>query len=51
MQAGLPPELDGLKNMVRQIVRDECVPLETEYLANPPRKGWTMAGPRELRKP
>ena len=38
-ETGLPPALDALKNTVRQIVRDECIPLEPEYLANPPRKG------------
>ena len=48
MQAGLPPDLDGLKNMVRQIVRDECVPLETEYLANPPQEGVDDGGPRGI---
>ena len=32
---GLPPELEALKLTIRQIVRDECYPLETEYLANP----------------
>ena len=35
MQAGLPPELDALKNTIRQIVKDECYPLEAEFLANP----------------
>ena len=35
---GLPPELDALKNTVRQIIRDECVPLEPNYLAHPPQK-------------
>ena len=48
MQAGLPPDLDGLKNMVRQIVRDECVPLETEYLANPPQEGVDDGGPKGI---
>ena len=48
MQAGLPPELDGLKNMVRQIVRDECVPLEAEYLANPPLEGIDDGGPKGI---
>ena len=48
MQAGLPSELDGLKNMVRQIVRDECVPLEAEYLANPPQEGVDDGGPRGI---
>lgn len=38
-EIGLPPELDALKNTVRQIVRDECIPLEPEYLANPPQEG------------
>ena len=38
-EIGLPPELDALKNTVRQIVRDECVPLEPEYLAHPPQEG------------
>ena len=36
---GLPPELDALKNTVRQMVRDECIPLEPEYLAHPPQEG------------
>ena len=36
---GLPPELDALKNTVRQIIRDECIPLEPEYLAHPPQEG------------
>lgn len=48
MQAGLPSELDGLKNMVRQIVRDECVPLEAEYLANPPQEGVDDGGPKGI---
>jgi alkylation response protein AidB-like acyl-CoA dehydrogenase len=34
-EPGLPPVLEALKNTVRQIVRDECVPLEAHYLANP----------------
>ena len=34
-QAGLPPELEALKLTIRQIVKDECYPLEAEYLANP----------------
>ena len=37
-ERGLPPELDALKNTVRQIVRDECMPLEPEYLAHPPQE-------------
>jgi len=48
MQAGLTPELDGLKNMVRQIVRDECVPLEADYLANPPQEGVDDGGPKGI---
>ena len=39
MQAGLPPELDALKNTIRQIVKDECYPLEAEFLANPSQDG------------
>jgi len=39
MQAGLPPELEALKNTIRQIVKDECYPLEAEFLANPSRDG------------
>ena len=46
MQPGLPPEIDGLKNMIRQIVRDECLPLEAEYLANPPQEGVDDGGPK-----
>ena len=38
MQPGLPPELEALKNTIRQIVRDECVPLEQE-LPDPPAAG------------
>ena len=48
MQPGLSPEIDGLKNMIRQIVRDECVPLETEYLANPPQEGVDDGGPKGI---
>lgn len=48
MQPGLPPEIDGLKNMIRQIVRDECVPLEAEYLANPPQEGVDDGGPKGI---
>ena len=39
MQVGLPPELDALKNTIRQIVKDECYPLEAEFLANPSKDG------------
>ena len=43
-QAGLPPELEALKLTIRQIVKDECYPLETEYLANPTMEGVEDAG-------
>ena len=39
MQAGLPPELNALKSTIRQIVKDECYPLEAEFLANPNQDG------------
>ena len=39
MDAGLPPELEALKNTIRQIVNDECVPLEAEFLSNPSLEG------------
>ena len=39
IQAGLSPELDALKNTIRQIVKDECYPLEAEFLANPSQDG------------
>ena len=48
MQPGLPPELDALKNTIRQIVRDECVPLEQEYLTHPPQEGQDDGGPRGI---
>ncbi len=35
MQPGLPPELDALKNTIRQIVTEECVPLEAHSLTHP----------------
>ena len=35
VEAGLPPELESLKQTIRRIVTDECVPLEAEYLTNP----------------
>ena len=44
MQAGLPPELDALKNTIRQIVKDECYPLEAEFLANPSQDGVAEPG-------
>ena len=48
MQPGLPPELDALKNTIRQIVRDECVPLEQEYLTHPPQESQDNGGPRGI---
>jgi acyl-CoA dehydrogenase len=48
MQAGLPPELDALKNTIRQIVKDECYPLEAEFLANPTREGGDEGAPRGI---
>ena len=48
MQTGLPPELDALKNTIRQVVKDECVPLEAHYLANPPMEGQDDGGPRGI---
>ena len=30
-EAGLPPELEALKLTIRQIVKDECYPLEAEW--------------------
>ncbi len=44
MPVGLPPELDALKTTIRQIVTDECQPLEGEYLANPPEEGVEQPG-------
>ena len=44
MHAGLPPELDALKNTIRQIVQDECYPLESEFLANPSQEGVNEPG-------
>ena len=48
MQAGLPPELDALKNTIRQIVKDECYPLEAEFLTNPTREGGDEGAPRGI---
>ena len=48
MQAGLPPELDALKNNIRQIVKDECYPLEAEFLANPSQEGGDEGAPRGI---
>ena len=43
-EAGLPPELEALKLTIRQIVRDECIPLESEYLAHPNQDGVAEPG-------
>jgi len=48
MQAGLPPELDALKNTIRQIVKDECYPLEAEFLANPSQECGDEGAPRGI---
>ena len=48
MQAGRRPELDALKNTIRQIVKDECYPLEAEFLANPTRAGGDDGAPRGI---
>ena len=48
MQAGLPPELDALKNTIRQIVKDECYPLEAEFLVNPSQEGGDEGAPRGI---
>ena len=39
-------DLEALKNTIREIVKDECGPLEAEYLANPPQEGEDDGGPR-----
>jgi acyl-CoA dehydrogenase len=38
----LPPELVELKNLVREIVNNECIPLESKFLANNPE--WPRGG-------
>ena len=48
MPSGLPPQLEALKTTIRQIVRDECLPLEAEYLAHPPQEGVDDGGPRGI---
>ena len=48
MQSGLPPELEALKNTIRQIVKDECYPLEAEFLANPSQEGGDEGAPRGI---
>ena len=47
-EAGLPPELEALKLTIRQIVRDECYPLEAEYLTNPLQEGVDEGAPRGI---
>ena len=47
-EAGLPPELEALKLTIRQIVRDECYPLEAGYLANPSQEGVDDGAPRGI---
>ncbi len=34
MDFRLPPELDALKNVIRQVVKEECIPLESNFLAH-----------------
>ena len=48
MPSGLPPHLEALKTTIRQVVRDECLPLEAEYLAHPPQEGVDDGGPRGI---
>ena len=44
VQPGLPPELDALKNTIRQIVTEECVPLEAHSLTHPLEEGVEQEG-------
>lgn len=48
MDFRLSPELDALKNTMREIVQNECIPLEPTFLANPPRDGIEDFGPRGI---
>ena len=48
MPSSLPPHLEALKTTIRQVVRDECLPLEAEYLAHPPQEGVDDGGPRGI---
>ncbi len=51
MGPGLPPELNALKNTIRQIVADECIPLEPECLAHPLQEGAEHPGaPRGIQE-
>ena len=36
MDVRLPPELDALKHTIRQIVKNECIPLEPKFLSTTP---------------
>ena len=45
MDFKLSPELDALKRTMRQMVNDECIPLEPTYLASPPMDGVDDGGP------
>ena len=45
MDFKLSPELDALKRTMRDMVNDECIPLEPTYLANPPMDGVDDGGP------
>ena len=48
MDLRLPPELEALRQTVSQIVREECIPLESRYLANPPQEGVDDGGPKGI---
>jgi acyl-CoA dehydrogenase len=44
MDFKLPPELEALKQTMRQIVNTECIPREAYYLAHPPQEGEEEVG-------
>jgi acyl-CoA dehydrogenase len=44
VQPGLPTELDALKRTIRQIVTEECVPLEAHSLTHPLEEGAEQEG-------
>ncbi len=48
MDLRLPPELEALRQTVSQIVREECIPLESRYLASPPQEGVDDGGPKGI---
>ena len=48
MDFKLPPELDALKLTMRQIMQEECIPLEPRYLATPLQEDPEYGGPRGL---